>query len=109
MAEFHIIPTGQVWVDPGGPFGLVPRSLWSRVQKPNEDGLVPMSLNCLLIISEGKVILVDNGLGDKLSEKGIRQWGLEYPQGTMVENLAKYGVRPQDVNIMLDTHLHADH
>ncbi len=68
-----------------------------------------MCLNCLLIISEGKVILVDNGLGDKLPEKGIRQWGLEYPQGTLIENLAKHGVRPQDVNIMLDTHLHSDH
>jgi len=109
MAEFHIIPTGRVWVDPGGPFGLVPRTLWSRVQKTNEEHLVPMNLNCLLIISEGKVILVDNGLGDKLNEKGIRQWGLEHPEGTMAENLAKHGVKLEDVNIMIDTHLHSDH
>jgi glyoxylase-like metal-dependent hydrolase (beta-lactamase superfamily II) len=107
--EWHIIPTGRVWVDPGGPFGLVPRTLWSRVQQPNEKNLIPMNLNCLLIISEGKVILVDNGLGDKLNEKGIRQWGLEYPDGTMVENLAKHGVKLADVNIMIDTHLHSDH
>lgn len=107
--EWHVIPTGRVWVDPGGPFGLVPRPLWQKVQKPNEDQLIPMNLNCLLIVSEGKTILVDTGLGDKLKEKGVRQWGLEYPEGTMLENLAKHGVRPEDVDIVLDTHLHADH
>lgn len=107
--EWHLIPTGRVWVDPGGPFGLVPRSLWSKTQPVNENGLVPMNLTCLLIISEGKTILVDTGLGDKLNEKGMRQWGLEYPEGTMIENLVKHGVRPGDVDIVLDTHLHSDH
>jgi len=107
--DWQIIPTGQVWVDPGGPFGLVPRTLWSKHQKPNEQNLVPMSLNCLLVHSEGKTILVDTGLGDKLNEKGIRQWGLEHPQGSLIENLAKRGVQPEDVDIVIDTHLHADH
>ncbi len=107
--EWHIIPAGTTWVDPGGPFGLVPKTLWSRVQTADERGLLPMCLNCLLIRSEGKTILVDNGLGDKLDAKGIRQWGLEYPQGTLIENLAKHGVKPEDIDIMLDTHLHADH
>ncbi len=107
--EWHIIPAGTSWADPGGPFGLVPKVLWSRVQTPNENNLLPMCMNCLLIISEGKVILVDNGLGDKLDEKAIRQWGLHYPDGTLLENLAKHGVKPEDVDIVIDTHLHADH
>lgn len=107
--SWHIIPAGTTWVDPGGPFGLVPRSLWSRHQTPNDRGLVAMWLNCLLIQSEGKNILVDNGLGDKLDDKAVRQWGLEYPDGTLVENLAKHGVRPQDIDIVIDTHLHSDH
>jgi glyoxylase-like metal-dependent hydrolase (beta-lactamase superfamily II) len=107
--SWHIIPTGTTWVDPGGPFGLVPRSLWSRTQTANDGGQVAMWMNCLLIQSEGKVILVDNGLGDKLDDKGVRQWGLEYPHGTLLDNLAKHGVRPQDVDIVIDTHLHSDH
>ncbi|HKY79568.1 MAG TPA: MBL fold metallo-hydrolase [Anaerolineales bacterium] len=107
--EWHLIPAGTSWVDPGGPFGLVPRTLWSRHQTSNERGLVPMRLNCLLIRSEGVTILVDNGLGDKLDAKAIRQWGLEYPDGTLLENLARHGVQPEDVDIMLDTHLHSDH
>ncbi len=107
--EWHIIPSGTTWADPGGPFGLVPKVLWSWHQKANENNLIPMCMNCLLIHSDGKTILVDNGLGDKLDEKGMRQWGLEYPQGTLLENLAKQGVSPADVDIVLDTHLHSDH
>ncbi|MEX2162526.1 MAG: MBL fold metallo-hydrolase [Anaerolineales bacterium] len=107
--EWHIIPTGTSWADPGGPFGLVPKVLWSKYQTPNDQNLVPMCMNCLLIHSEGKTILVDNGLGDKLDEKAIRQWGLEYPDGTLIENLAKHGVKPEDVDIVIDTHLHSDH
>jgi glyoxylase-like metal-dependent hydrolase (beta-lactamase superfamily II) len=107
--DWQIIPAGRVWVDPGGPFGLVPEALWSRVQTANEKHLLPMDLNCLLLHSEDKTILVDNGLGEKLSEKAQRQWNVEYPDGTLIENLAKAGVQPEDVDIMLDTHLHSDH
>lgn len=107
--SWHLIPSGTSWADPGGPFGLVPKTLWSKYQTPNEDNLLPMCMNCLLIISESKVILVDNGLGDKLDDKAIRQWGLHYPDGTLIENLAKHGVKPEDVDIVIDTHLHSDH
>jgi glyoxylase-like metal-dependent hydrolase (beta-lactamase superfamily II) len=68
-----------------------------------------MSLTCLLIFSEGKTILVDNGMGDKLDEKGIRHWSLHFPEGDLVENLAKHGVKPEDIDIVVDTHLHSDH
>lgn len=107
--EWSIIPAGRVWVDPGGPFGLVPQALWRKHQTANAEGLVPMNLNCLLVRSGGKTILIDNGLGDKLSEKAQRQWHIEYPDGTLIENLAKAGVQPEDVDIMIDTHLHSDH
>ncbi len=107
--EFHIIPAGRTWADPGGPFGLVPEVLWKRQYTANDRHLLPMDLNCLLIKSEGKTILVDNGLGDKLSEKAQRQWNLEFPDGNLIDNLAQHGVEPKDVDIVLDTHLHSDH
>lgn len=107
--EWHIIPTGRVWVDRGGPFGLVPQSLWDELEPPNERQRTPMDLNSLLVFSEGKTILVDSGLGHKLPPKGVRNWGLEWPEGTLVENLAAHGVAPEDVDIVIDTHLHADH
>ncbi|MDH5505779.1 MAG: MBL fold metallo-hydrolase [Anaerolineae bacterium] len=107
--EWHIIKTGRVWVDAGGPFGLVPRSLWAKHQTPDEHNRVAMDLNCLLVRSAGKTILVDTGLGDKLSPKAAQQWGLEHPHGTLLENLAVHGVAPEDIDLVIDTHLHADH
>lgn len=107
--QWHLIPTGRIRVDPGGPFGLVPRALWSRHHSPTEDGLIEMDMHALLIDSDGKTIVVDNGLGEKLSEKAQRNWGIDYPHGTLVENLEKHGVTTADVDIMLDTHLHSDH
>lgn len=107
--DWQVIPSGRVWVDPGGPFGLVPEALWKRRHKVNDKHLVPMNLNCLLVRSEGRTILVDTGLGDKLNKKVRRQWGLEFPDGTLLDNLAKQGVKPEDVDIVLDTHLHSDH
>ena len=107
--EFHIIPTGRVWVDPGGAFGLVPRALWIKHKQPDENQLLPSDLNSLLVFSEGKTILVDTGIGHKLDEKRSLIWGLEWPEGTLLENLAKHGVQPEQVDVVIGTHLHSDH
>lgn len=104
-----MIPTGRVWVDPGGAFGLVPKPLWREHQTLNEDEFAPMDLNSMLVFSEGKTILVDTGMGDKLPPKAEKNWGLEWPEGTLLENLAKHGVAPEDVDIVIGTHLHSDH
>lgn len=107
--KWHIIPTGRVWVDPGGALGLVPRPLWIKHYTPNEHQYIPMDLNSLLIFTDDKTILVDNGLGDKLPDKAVKNWGLEYPEGSLTENLAKHGLTHADIDIVIDTHLHSDH
>lgn len=108
--EIHLISDGQVMVDGGGPFGLVPRTLWSRYLQPTEDNLVPMSLNCLLVKTAGKNILVDVGFGtNKLDERQLRNWGLTRPTGTLLDGLARLGIQPDDIDIVINTHLHADH
>ena len=107
--QWHIIKTGRVLVDAGGPFGLVPQSLWSKKYPPDEHHRVPMDLNCLLIHSEGKIILVDTGLGDKLGEKAQRNWAITHPDGTLLGNLKELSIAPEDVDIVIDTHLHWDH
>ena len=107
--QWHIIKTGRVLVDAGGPFGLVPQSLWSKKYPPDEHHRVPMDLNCLLIHSEGKIILVDTGLGDKLDEKAQRNWAITHPDGALLDNLKELGIAPEDVDIVIDTHLHWDH
>jgi glyoxylase-like metal-dependent hydrolase (beta-lactamase superfamily II) len=70
---------------------------------------VLFALNCLLIRSEGQTILVDTGYGNKLDDRAWQHTGLERPQGDVLAALARRGVTPADVDIVINTHLHADH
>lgn len=105
----HLIQESHYLVDPGGPFGLVPRALWSRHMTPTGDLLVPMASNCLLLQSEGRNIVVDTGYGHKLPAKAQRQIHLTRPFGDLCQGLASLGLAPADVDLVINTHLHADH
>jgi glyoxylase-like metal-dependent hydrolase (beta-lactamase superfamily II) len=107
--EIYLVSDGTVWVDPGGPFGLVPRLLYEGIVQPDDRNLVPETLTCLLVISEGKRILVDTGLGSKLDEKTAGRWGLERPGGGLVDGLARIGIDPEAIEVVICTHLHSDH
>jgi glyoxylase-like metal-dependent hydrolase (beta-lactamase superfamily II) len=107
--EIAVLQDGTVRVDAGGMFGLVPRNLYEPYVKPSADNLIPMTMNCLLIRSQGKTILVDTGLGNKLSVDAVRHWGLTREGGGLTEELAELGIAPEDVDIVINTHLHADH
>lgn len=107
--EIHIVSDGVVMMDSGGPWGLVPRALWSKYLEPDEQHRVPMTLNCLLVRAAGKTIVVDTGLGGKLTPKMVELWSLTHPHGTLIEGLARLGVQPGDVDVVIDTHLHGDH
>lgn len=107
--HIHLISDGTVWVDSGGAWGLVPRALWSHYLPPDEQSRVPMVLTCLLVRAAGKTLVVDTGLGDKLNRRMVELWGLERPRGGLLDGLARLGVAPQDVDMVINTHLHADH
>lgn len=107
--ELYLVSDGITHVDAGGPFGLVPRGLYERYFMPDDQNRVPMSLVNLVIHSEGKTILVDTGLGSKLSPKEVQFWGLERPGGGLVHELACLGLTPEDIDIVVNTHLHSDH
>src|SRR3989304_9772274 len=94
--EVQLVSDGHVWVDPGGPFGLVPRVLYQRVIPPNPDNLVPEMLNCLLLRSGGRTLVVDTGLGSKLDERSLAQWRLEGPGGGVLGGLARLGGGPEE-------------
>jgi glyoxylase-like metal-dependent hydrolase (beta-lactamase superfamily II) len=107
--NIHLINDSNVLVDPGGAFGLVPRVLWSRYFEPTEDHLIPMTGLCLLVQVDGKNIVVDTGMGTKLTEKHKKIWRISRPNGTLVEGLARLGLQPGDIDLVINTHLHADH
>jgi glyoxylase-like metal-dependent hydrolase (beta-lactamase superfamily II) len=90
-------------------FGLVPQALFSEFHPPDESNMLPMALNCLLVRSQGKTILIDTGLGPKLTPEERGRWVLERPTGGLVDSLARIGVSPEEVDIVINTHLHWDH
>ncbi len=107
--ELFVLSDGQFRVDGGGMFGLVPKVLWEKVIQADELNRVPVALNCLLIISEGKRILVDTGLGRKLSPKEYENHALRREQGDLLDDLQRAGYTPSDIDIVINTHLHSDH
>lgn len=106
--ELFVVSDGVMHADAGAVFGLVPRALWEKVETPDELNRVASPLNCLLIISDGKKILVDTGLGEKLSTKQERNFGRE-GGARLLDGLLELGIRPGDVDLVINTHLHADH
>ena len=107
--EFFLVNDGWVEVDAGGPFGLVPRTLYQRHFSPSRENLVPMVLNCMLVRSQGKTIVIDTGLGEKLSGDRLAGWHLTRAEEGLVSGLGRLGVSPADVDIVINTHLHSDH
>lgn len=107
--EYHILSDGTTWVDGGSTFGMVPRIIWAELFPPDAQNRLPFALNSLLIRSEDKTILVDTGYGTKFDEKARRRAGLERPEGDLMAALARVGVTPEEIDLVINTHLHADH
>jgi glyoxylase-like metal-dependent hydrolase (beta-lactamase superfamily II) len=105
--DFHIVSDGHVHLDGGAMFGVVPRTLWEKKVAPDARNRITMGLNCLLIRAGGKRILVETGAGGKLDAKLRDIYGLEGPR--LAESLGGYGVRPEEIDIVINTHLHFDH
>ena len=104
-----IVSDGFIWADGGAVFGLVPKVLWSRVSgQVNAKNQIPLGLNCLLMQSDGRTVLIETGQGD-MDFAQLRQRGGEPQHGRLLANLARKGVQPDDVDIVINTHLHADH
>jgi glyoxylase-like metal-dependent hydrolase (beta-lactamase superfamily II) len=95
-------------VDGGAMFGVIPKTLWSRVYQSDENNLIVLSLRSMIIESDGHVILVDTGWGDKQDEKFFRYVYLHGGEG-LVEGLKMRGYDPEDITDVVLTHLHADH
>jgi glyoxylase-like metal-dependent hydrolase (beta-lactamase superfamily II) len=107
--EIYLISDGIGWVDAGGAFGLVPRSSYERYLVPDAQNRVPSAFFSLLVKERDLTILVDTGLGNKLSPKEQDYWDIDRSTGGLVQNLASINVSPEDVDIVINTHLHSDH
>jgi glyoxylase-like metal-dependent hydrolase (beta-lactamase superfamily II) len=108
MMQLYAIPTGNFKLDGGAMFGVVPKSLWSKHYPADENNLINMAMRCLLVVDGDRKILINNGMGDKQSEKFF---GHYYRNGddALVKSLAAHGYSPEDITDMFLTHLHFDH
>jgi len=105
---FRLLSDGIYWEDGGGLFGLVPKALWSQIAVPDERNRLPFEMRCLLIESNEARILVDTGYGDKIPDKARAFISLE-GERRLLGDLARLAIEPQDMDIVICTHLHADH
>jgi len=106
--KLQLIETGNFKLDGGAMFGVVPKSLWSKVYPADSNNLCNLSLRCLLVDTGDSRILFNAGMGDKQDEKFMRHY---YPNGddTLEGSLAKAGYTKNDITDVIFTHLHFDH
>jgi glyoxylase-like metal-dependent hydrolase (beta-lactamase superfamily II) len=95
-------------IDGGAMFGVVPKLLWSRVYSSDENNLIVLTLRSLIVETDGHLILVDTGWGDKLGEKFLQRIHLHDGEG-LLTGLKNRGYQPSDITDVFLTHLHADH
>ncbi len=104
--ELSIFSDGTYPLDGGAFFGVIPKIMWSRKVEPDEKNYVQTGLNSLLIRTGKKNVLVEAGMGNKLSERMIKFYG---QPAKLLANLAAAGIAPEDIDIVINTHLHFDH
>lgn len=94
--------------DGGAVFGVVPKSIWSKLYPTDEDNLQNVTSRCLVVEDEGRVILFDTGMGNKQSEKFF-QYRYRFGGHSLLGSLKQAGYRPEDITDVVFTHLHYDH
>lgn len=106
--QIYPIETGNFKLDGGAMFGVVPKVIWHKTNPADNNNLIDMSLRCMLIEDGDRLILIDNGTGDKQSEKFF---GYYFPFGEedLDSSLKKLGFHRDDITDVFLTHLHFDH
>jgi glyoxylase-like metal-dependent hydrolase (beta-lactamase superfamily II) len=106
--KLYSINTGYFKLDGGAMFGVVPKTIWNKINPADENNLCSWALRCLLIEDGDRLILVDNGNGDKQDAKFFSHYHL-HGDDTLEKSLAKYGFTRDDITDVFLTHLHFDH
>jgi glyoxylase-like metal-dependent hydrolase (beta-lactamase superfamily II) len=104
----HVLSDGALALDGGAMFGVVPRVVWQKTDAPDESNRVALGLNVALVETAGKRVLIDTGVGDKWSDRELRMYRIDRSQ-TLLRSLAALGLGPQDIDVVINTHLHFDH
>jgi glyoxylase-like metal-dependent hydrolase (beta-lactamase superfamily II) len=110
LGDFDLLPIsdGSFALDGGQMFGVVPKVLWEKRIPADERNRIRLSLTCLLIRTGRQNVLVETGIGDKFDAKHMDIYGVRHPT-TLLAELQKLGLKPEDIDVVINTHLHFDH
>lgn len=108
MMNLHVVNTGLFKLDGGAMFGVVPKSLWERTNPADRNNMCTWAMRSLLVEDGEKIILIDNGIGDKQSAKFFSHYYL-HGDDTLTSSLNNAGFADGDITDMFLTHLHFDH
>jgi glyoxylase-like metal-dependent hydrolase (beta-lactamase superfamily II) len=106
--ELYLLISDHWKADGGLMFGVVPKVLWEKQKTADANNMIDCACVCLIARQKGRVIVCETGIGNKLSEKRARQVGLREPEG-LLRALHRLGIRPEEVDAVIPTHLHWDH
>jgi glyoxylase-like metal-dependent hydrolase (beta-lactamase superfamily II) len=106
--KLYPIEAGNIKLDGGAMFGVVPKTIWSKTNPADENNLIDIAARCMLIEDRNRLILVDTGMGNKQSEKFFGYYSL-WGNHSIDKSLAKYGFSRNDITDVFMTHLHFDH
>ena len=105
----HTIETGRFRLDGGAMFGIVPKTLWERRLAPDARNRITLNMRCLLLEGDGRLILIDNGVGDKYDARFQDIFAIDHREHTLGGALGAAGFSTADVTDVILTHLHFDH
>src|ERR1035437_10203650 len=106
--QLFSINTGNLKLDGGAMFGVVPKVMWSKLYPYDENNLCNWIMRCLLIVDGDRKILIDTGIGNKQSEKFFSNYYLN-GNASLDKSLAEHGFTVDDITDVILTHLHFDH
>ena len=104
--ELTVVSDGTYFLDGGAFFGVVPKTMWSKKMAPDEQNRLDAGLNSLLVRTGDKNILIETGIGNKLPDKLVQ---IYKQPAKLLDNLHAAGVAPEDIDVVINTHLHFDH
>ena len=106
--KLYTINTGYFKLDGGAMFGVVPKSIWNKTNPADSNNMIDMAMRCLLIEDGKRLILIDNGIGNKQDAKFFSYYYL-HGDDTLEKSLSKLGFTPDDITDVFLSHLHFDH
>ncbi|HVB99977.1 MAG TPA: MBL fold metallo-hydrolase [Candidatus Dormibacteraeota bacterium] len=106
--EIDLLTDGLFALDGGAMFGVVPRPLWEKKAPPDDRNRIRLAMNCCLLRGLGRTILIETGAGDKWDSKHAGIYKFE-KENRLLDRLAALGVRPEEIDTVVNTHLHFDH